>query len=318
MAQLTPEAQIGVSKMGTQLCNMTKDITFNNAAEHLVLCIKNRNMSMLVVNFALTSGGCARPIHHAARFKNLRMTNFLLGRAAELNLRDKAGWTALHHACAPPFPSAAANKDEVLVDVGAVVRSCTETAEALLARGAMFSVPDNRGYTPLHLVAFECIKHINFFHINTNDLEAAAYAQCCFQMMGYLVDTVGCSLLTVDRRGNSMLCTCAIEGGPGGVDVAGWLLDRAADFEHVNREGKTPFFLALQHGHGGVATLLRDVGADQNALDKLGITPKEHALFLRRITHLLYCENWPKDFMDALKEEKLWTGCEVSQGVDRM
>lgn len=318
MANLTPEAQVGVSKMGTQLANMTKDVTFNNAAEHLVLCIKDRNMSMLVVNFALTSAGAGRPIHHAARFKNLRMTNFLLGRAAELNLRDKAGWTALHHACAPPFPSAAANKDEVLVDVGAVVRSCTLTAEALLARGAMFSVPDNRGFTPLHLVAFECIKHINFFHINTNDLEAAAYAQCCFQMMGYLVDTVGCKLGTVDRRGNSMLGTCAIEGGPGGVDVAGWLLDRGADFEHVNREGKTPFFLALQHGHGGVAALLRDVGADQNAMNRLGITPKEHALFLRRITHLLYCEKWPRDFMDALKEEKLWTGCEVSQGVDRM
>ena len=36
MAKLSPEAQTAVRKMGTQLANMTKDETFNNAAEHLV------------------------------------------------------------------------------------------------------------------------------------------------------------------------------------------------------------------------------------------------------------------------------------------
>ena len=273
-------------------------------------------MSMLVVNFALEDGSKGRPIHHAARHKNLRMSKFLLGRAAELNLRDKHGWTPLHHACAPPFPAAGQRKEQVLEDVGAVVSGCTAAAAALLKKGALYSVPDERGYTPLHRAAFECIQHINFFHVNTDDLEAAAYAQCCFEMMTFLVD-VGCKLDTTDRDGNSMLSMCAIVGGPGGVDVGGWLLDRGAEVEHVNREWKTPFFLALQHGHGDVAAMLRDVGADQNAMDRYKVTPKEHSRFLRRITNLLYCDNWPKDYMDSLKEEKVWTGCDVMEGVDR-
>jgi hypothetical protein len=187
----------------------------------------------------------------------------------------------------------------------------------MLGTQALKSVPDNRGYTPLHLSVHECVRHINFSHINSTDAEAAAFAQCCLKMMQFLVD-MGCSVGSTDKHGNSMLGTCCHLGGPGGVDVAGWLLDRGADLSHVNREGKTPFFLAMQHGHGNVASLLRDHGADQNAIDGHGITPKEHARFLRRISNLLYCDNWPKDFMDSLKEEKLWTGTEASKGVHRV
>ena len=42
MAKLSPEAQTAVRKMGTQLANMTKDETFNNAAEHLVSTAHSR------------------------------------------------------------------------------------------------------------------------------------------------------------------------------------------------------------------------------------------------------------------------------------
>lgn len=309
MAQLSDEARVGVAKMGTQLANMAKDTVFNNAAEHLLLCIKSKSMSTVVTNFALADGSGIRPIHNACRFKNASLTKFLLNRAAELNLRDNAGLTPLHHACVPPFPGASdycdSNDD--------VPTFCTATAEALLAKSAMKSVPDNRGFTALHLVISECATHINFFHINPNDKDAAACAKCCFRMMQYLVDAAHCSLQSSDNDGNSMLGTCCQIGGPGGVDVASWLLDRHADIEHRNAEGKTPFFLALEHGHGDVAALLRDCGANQNAIDMRSITPKEHALFLRRITNLLYCSDWPKDYMDSLKEEKLWTGTEASQ-----
>eukprot|EP01047_Picozoa_sp_COSAG01_P019511 COSAG01_NODE_1086_length_11792_cov_20.173694_5_plen_179_part_00 len=135
LSRLSPEAQIGVSKMGTQLANMAKDNAYNNAAEHLILCIKSADMSMLVANFALADGSGLRPIHNAAKYKNLGLTKFLLNRAAELNLRDKAGLTPLHHACAPPFPSALLIlKSRGIVDADALTTDCTRTAGALLAK----------------------------------------------------------------------------------------------------------------------------------------------------------------------------------------
>jgi WD40 repeat protein len=180
----------------------------------------------------------------------------------------------------------------------------------------LLAVPSEEGFTALHETIRECVRHINCFHINVNDLEAAAYAQCCFQMMEYLLEK-GASVDTVDHQKNSPLCTCAKLGGPGAVDVGGWLLDHDVNLEHKNAEGKTPFFIALEHGNGDIATLLREMGCDQNAVDEYGITPKQNSQFFNRITALLYCENWPKDYFDFLKESKMWTGCEAHNGIER-
>lgn len=316
LAKLKPESQRAVAKLGTQLANMAKEVVYNNAAEHLLLCIGDKEMANLVANWGL-DGSKLRPIHNAAKFKNRKLAKFILNRGAETNLRDIDGMTPLHYSVVPPFVISAEARAKVLVDADSTVKECKETCKLLVERGALLSIPNNLGRSPLHEATYECIRHINFFHINTNDLEAAAFAQCCFVLMEFLIEQ-GAPLDCKDLDKNSLLCTCAIIGGPGGVDVAGWLIDRGGDVEWENGEGKTPFFLALEHGQGDVASLLRDSGADQNATDQYDVTPKENAQFNNRLTTLLYCENWPKDYFDFLKESKSWTGCDAHKGIQRV
>eukprot|EP01052_Picozoa_sp_SAG31_P004984 SAG31_NODE_213_length_20124_cov_17.709613_3_plen_2132_part_00 len=317
--KLSPEKQRAVAKLGTQLANMAKENTYNNAAEHLLLCIGDPAMATLVANWAL-DGSRIRPVHNAAKYKNRKLMKFLCSRGAEVNLRDSLGMTPLHYSVMPPFEISAEARAKVLVDADSRepthVRECTECCKILLGQGALLSIPSNMGRSPIYEAAWECIRHINFFHINTNDLEAAAFAQCCFVLMELLLER-GASIDCRDKEKNTLLHSCAILGGPGAVDVTAWMLDKDFDIELRNTEEKTPFFCALEYGNGDVATLLRDHGCDQNAVDQYDVTPKENSNFFNRLQALLYCEHWPKDYVDYLKEAKSWTGCDAHKGVER-
>jgi len=51
------------------------------------------------------------------------------------------------------------------------------------------------------------------------------------------------------------------------------LLEAGAKLEHHDSRGRTPFFLAVEHGHVETARQLHGWGADVNCADRAGVTP---------------------------------------------
>ncbi|KAJ5392288.1 HET-domain-containing protein [Penicillium cosmopolitanum] len=72
--------------------------------------------------------------------------------------------------------------------------------------------------------------------------------------------------------------------GYGREQAVGLLLDRGADIEAKDSEGKTPLFLAAKHGHEHIVNLLLERGANINVKDETGQTPSTLAARFDQMT----------------------------------
>lgn len=175
-------------------------------------------------------------LHLAASRGSTGKAEFLLSKGAEVNARDRKGYTPLHKAVR--YHSFNADGEET--------RGLREMAELLLEHGADVNVKDREGSTVLHWAAeMGWVDWVEFLLGNSADIEAK------------------------DRHGRTPLYRAAtyeaaffggrkVTGQPAAVER---LLERGADVNARDGGGRTPLSAAVEKGHSEVAALLRRHGA---------------------------------------------------------
>lgn len=92
-----------------------------------------------------------------------------------------------------------------------------------------------------------------------------------------LLETLRFDVDTVDRFGWTPLMYAAFHGGEGNLEIAHLLLDRGAEINRSDREGKTALMKAVMNGHEEMARFLFERGADLTARDRTGRTALDYA-----------------------------------------
>jgi ankyrin repeat protein len=195
----------------------------------------------------LSGVGCAtlpkpdQDLFAAAVRDDTREVERLLATGANVNARDKAGWTPLHKAMErfASAPSGSRAPDAEMVAVAG-------TAEVLLSRGADVNVRSGNGIAPIH--------------------SAAATGE---KTLVQLLIGRGADVRATSSDGVTPLFLAA---GRGAGDVADLLIAHGADVNARTRSGYTPLSNAADHGSLEVVRLLVDHGAEVNAHDREGAT----------------------------------------------
>ncbi|KAH7153752.1 ankyrin repeat-containing domain protein [Fusarium sp. MPI-SDFR-AT-0072] len=210
------------------------------------------------------------PLSYAAVKGHEVVVGLLLDRGVYTNAADKEGRTSLL--------LAAENGHEAVVRL-------------LLDRGAHSEAADKEGRTPLSWAA-ACTTRIDLgsrvwyidYHPNhaLRDyrmqlmlLEQSNKARLMRARLGHeavvelLLDR-GANADAVDKEGRTPLSWAAAKGQEAVVRL---LLDRGANADAVDKEGRTPLSWAAAKGQEAVVRLLLDRGANADAVDKEGRTP---------------------------------------------
>jgi ankyrin repeat protein len=132
-------------------------------------------------------------------------------------------------------------------------------ARVLLQAGALQEASDERGWTPLFLAAY------------------AGAANVIVTLLGWHPDASGVrqALDRRDAQGNTAFMVAVANGN---LEAAQELLDRGADINAVNAEGKTALMLAelSDMTTGAEIAWLVDSGADENIKDHAGMTAMQY------------------------------------------
>jgi ankyrin repeat protein len=264
-------------------------------------------------------------LHGAARMGSARYVEMLLARGADVNARNRKGFTPLHEAAGPPGDAAMVG---MLLGRGAEIEARDDAgntplhlaaepgesgdiARLLLERGADPNAANNLGCRPIHLAAA----------YGSKDILEALIAH-------------GADVNAADREGLRPLHMAVTRES---TDVVEVLLAHGADVNARGIHGETPlhntvFFVGdedperLLAGGAGVdtgdaslsdrmkgfflnsevATLLLARGADPDARDHQGNTPRTNAEALLRamtsgVEHLLASEVEEEDDEDDLR-----------------
>ena len=203
------------------------------------------------------------PLHFAASKGHKDITELLITQSANVNAKDKYGWTPLHLAAYYGHKEIA----KVLINNGAdvnskrdggktpldsaIYRKQTETANLLREYGGMTGEKLKLGMTPMHIAAKEGqIKIIKLFLVKGADVNVKT-------------DDESTPLHLSARSGH--------------MEITKILVNEGANVRARDISGSTPLHNAASGDHKGIAELLITKGANVNVKSKWGDTPLDLA-----------------------------------------
>ena len=199
---------------------------------------------------ASCTGYCGwTPLHYAARYSHLEITEYLVSTLqVEPMCLTNADLTPLHTAC---MGRAKSSLEMVCYLIYEMSR--------YLPQKEVVSLPDNYGWTPLHLAA----KSYNY------------------EIIQYLIEDQNLNPLCYTKRGSTPLHETSF----GDINVVSYLVKEMS--KHIpikevindcNRDGHAPIHLATTNGHlTTVKLFIDDFGCDPNIQDNNGGVPLHYA-----------------------------------------
>ncbi len=225
------------------------------------------------------------PLHRAVRYGKVPFTRYLAANGADVNARTDQGGTVLQYAlengqleAALVVVEAGALVDAVNPESGksmlanAVQRVETPVVEFLLRHGARSDLPDNDGWSPLHIAAYDDrVDYVRSMLDAGADIElpgpngrllelAARFGT--LEMVNLLLAR-GAQPNTLDEEGWAPLHYAAHDGN---VELVKAMLDVGADPNVSSDSSPPPVWWAASEGHAEVVQLLWERGADVNEL----------------------------------------------------
>jgi len=212
-----------------------------------------------------------------------RVVELLLANHADVNAKDKQGWTALHWTtfvgtkkgvaelllANKADVNAKGNRGETPLHIAAE-HGHRDLVELLLANKADANVKDNDGKTPLNLAGNH--KDVAELLLASNadysvfDVAASGDVEKVKTLLKNHPDLV----FSKNKYGMTPLSYAAASGSK---DVAELLLANKSEANTKNKDGMTPLHLASNNGHKDMAELLLANKADVNTRDNDGMTP---------------------------------------------
>lgn len=166
----------------------------------------------------------------------------------------------------------------------------TETAAALISRGALVDGKNKKGLTPLLLAVKEGHWAVTERLLqNQADAEqidlSGKTALIIAAEEGHvgiieLLVNRGASLVAQDRDGLTALSWSCLRGR---LQAAKCLAERNADIQHVDNTGRTPLDLAAYQGSAALVQMLLDKGVKIEHVDMNGMRPLDRAIACRNI-----------------------------------
>ena len=209
----------------------------------------------------LPDDGCGRNLLHEATRANWKsIVNKLLKKGADINCKDRMGWTPLHYAAALGSTSMV----QLLLSAGASVHS--QTLGRFLGGESDSEYEDEfdfRGFTPLHLAILAFVKNKNTRRIR-------------------LLINAGCDVNAKLSSGDSPLHFAAAAGF---LPVAMQLLIAGADVNEPNNMGTTPLIAAAENGHSRILKLLLDSDVNADACELETRATALHCAVLEELDH---------------------------------
>ncbi|MBO5997088.1 MAG: ankyrin repeat domain-containing protein [Alphaproteobacteria bacterium] len=239
-----------------------------------------------------TTGGGSTPLMLACINDHREIVNLLIKAGADVNIVNKAGWTALHYAARSShfenFQIAKAlieNGADLNVlanvdDVGkwtplilAARNGNERIAEALIEKGADLNVADKHGWTALHYAARDnYVKIAKALIENGADLNKLADVRDSGKWTPLILavhndnDEIaealikkGADLNVADKHGWTALHYASRDNR---VRIVKALIEKGADLNVKTKDGWTPLHLAVYNKHKEISNLLVEHGAD--------------------------------------------------------
>jgi ankyrin repeat protein len=223
-------------------------------------------------NLNIRGAGGVTLLHLACMWGSGDIIRSLVNSGANLNAHTVSGWTMLH--------SAASNKSE-------------EPLEYLLACGLEPNISDDDMTTPLHLAAANgSDEHLqmllaagaNVSVLDSGNCLALHYAMSNWRILNRteVLDALAKYDVDVNISACDGLSPLHIASKHGSPLLFQWLLNRGANLQAVDHEGRTVLHAAAANDkdmRGVILRALLDKGIDPNVVDESGMSPLHNVFF---------------------------------------